>query len=325
LLLTAASLRAPQLKIEAYKRALGDEFYDRLIQLWRTRNSGGQIGLFPPHALVVLPSGGSGGLTTHLSVVGAPEFDWGVARELLTDVDRTAELAKTCLRKEYERIEHLERAWALATVILGAVNRERWRRNEARLPLDAPPSARFAKELEDIRAQVAHAERLLVRHADRNAENVYVLGMFAGAAALALFSSLIGVLLLLYKVPASTGIAFATGGLGGVISVLQRLTTGHLEVDHQASIRRTLVFGAVRPFVGAVFGLFVYAVLQSGLLGLSVHPPAGLGPKLAFFGVIGFVAGFNERFAQDIVSGSAARLSHSIRERGQLASGGDPA
>ena len=41
-------------------------------------------------------------------------------------------------------------------------------------------------------------------------------------------------------------------------------------------------------------------------------PPTTTGPALAFYGVIGFFAGFNERFADDVVSTTAARISAAL-------------
>ena len=55
------------------------------------------------------------------------------------------------------------------------------------------------------------------------------------------------------------------------------------------------MLGSYRPVLGAVFGIFTYFVLASGILGTS--PPSGTDP-LYYYGSLAFVAGFSERFTQ---------------------------
>jgi hypothetical protein len=40
--------------------------------------------------------------------------------------------------------------------------------------------------------------------------------------------------------------------------------------------------------------------------------PAGIGGQLAYYGMLGFIAGFNERFAQDAVSRTARNLGTNL-------------
>lgn len=90
-------------------------------------------------------------------------------------------------------------------------------------------------------------------------------------------------------------VAFA-GALGSIISIMVRL--------HQFSSIRTpdpaiLFFtGLFKPIVGTAFALFIFVVLSSGLL------PVAIAEEKAryFFAALSFVAGFSERFAQDVVS-----------------------
>jgi hypothetical protein len=144
--------------------------------------------------------------------------------------------------------------------------------------------------------------------------------MSGGAALVALFCVAGGALLYGFDLPAVIGIALPAGALGAVISVLQRLTTGSLELDYRAPAKRLRIFGGARPWIGGVFGMVLYALLQSTFLGISVNAPAGLGRGLAFYGIIGFLAGFNERFAQDVVSGSTTRLGTALAARGATSS-----
>jgi hypothetical protein len=70
-----------------------------------------------------------------------------------------------------------------------------------------------------------------------------------------------------------------------------------------------ITLGAVRPLIGAVFGSVLFAMFDSGILPeVEVADDKPLG----FYAVIGFLAGFNERFAQDMLVGSARQLSRSL-------------
>jgi hypothetical protein len=76
----------------------------------------------------------------------------------------------------------------------------------------------------------------------------------------------------------------------------------------QAKIPEALLHGLItsgRPIIGAACALFVYAVLQSGLINIiesaNVTPAAGL--------VLGFIAGFSEQFVLNTVSRVAGNRS----------------
>jgi hypothetical protein len=315
-LLITATLRAPEMRISADKRALGQELHTSLRRKWAAKNPRSSVAAFPPQGVVVLKAETPVGLKINLSPVGAPDFDWTISRVMLNRVDTTSDLAITWLRNDRARMPHIERAYAIATQILGAVQRERWRRQRLGLRSDDAPTDALARELDAIQPQMEEAERHFIADAERNAQNLYVAGMFIGGLLLAV-TSLIGAFVFRhYHLSAYIGVAFPGGGLGAVVSVLQRLTSGGLEVSYAASPRRLLVFGAVRPWIGATFGMALFALLQSKVVGTTIEYPNGLGPRIAFFAVLGFLAGFNERFAQDVVSGSSARLGDVMIEPG---------
>jgi hypothetical protein len=56
------------------------------------------------------------------------------------------------------------------------------------------------------------------------------------------------------------------------------------------------ILGAVRPFIGTVFGIIIYALDRAGLLPLQ--PPETGADPLYFYAAIAFFAGFSERWAQ---------------------------
>lgn len=90
------------------------------------------------------------------------------------------------------------------------------------------------------------------------------------------------------------------GLLGSLVSVLLRLS----DFDGSRRSRQFLLFtGGVLPIVGAIFATVVCAIFASRIVGSSLIPePAQWSPANAYFYmVVGFVAGFSERFARNLV------------------------
>ncbi len=98
----------------------------------------------------------------------------------------------------------------------------------------------------------------------------------------------------LISVPALVG-ASLFGALGALVSIFQRMSKGDLVLDFSTTTRQLRYLGALRPFVGAIFGAIAQFGLVNGLLGTTV------GTTFGFFALIGFAAGFSERFATDMV------------------------
>jgi len=88
-------------------------------------------------------------------------------------------------------------------------------------------------------------------------------------------------------------VSFA-GALGGVVSAMMQLSR-----VGETKIPEALLYGLItsgRPLVGAASALFVYALLQSGLISL-IAAPISLWSAI----VLGFAAGFSERFVLKLV------------------------
>jgi len=86
--------------------------------------------------------------------------------------------------------------------------------------------------------------------------------------------------------------------LGSVVSVVTRI--GNLS---QSSYRPLSVYMNVlfRPLISLAFALFIYAILQTGMvsfLGLSLVGAKGVATLWA----VGFLAGYSERFSRDFIS-----------------------
>lgn len=93
-------------------------------------------------------------------------------------------------------------------------------------------------------------------------------------------------------------ISFACGAVGGVISVLARITRREtLDVDSVQGWGTTALAGALRPVIGATFGMAVFVFITGGLLPIQV--PGEQWKANLFFASLTFIAGFAERWAQD--------------------------
>ena len=95
---------------------------------------------------------------------------------------------------------------------------------------------------------------------------------------------------------------FAAGGIGALVSVMSRLTSGRLTVDYDIGRDTLRALGALRPFVGGVFGLASFFALKSDIVNLQVG--RSVTTSFAFYVFFGFLAGFSERWARDMLLGA---------------------
>jgi hypothetical protein len=91
------------------------------------------------------------------------------------------------------------------------------------------------------------------------------------------------------------------GGVGALVSVMHRLTTDRLQLNHTAEHNSLRLLGAFRPLLGGILGFVVYVLISGDLLNIS--GPTGSPLKtLYFLAGIAFLAGFSERLAQDTLT-----------------------
>jgi hypothetical protein len=155
----------------------------------------------------------------------------------------------------------------------------------------------------ETRAELKGIESYYQRAAVRSGQIVYVGGMLLGALPLLLLVVLAFVLKLADSNDAAvrTGLfCFAAGGLGALISVMSRMTSNRIRVDWEFGKDTLRTLGALRPFVGGVFGLMTFFALKSGVVALDIVNSS----KSAYFYILfAFAAGFSERLAQDMLIG----------------------
>ena len=148
-------------------------------------------------------------------------------------------------------------------------------------------------------------KRTLIRFTDGSPVLTVCLGAF-GAAAAGLASLLLQLtpfaIDLTAFIPFDAAHSSAIAGaafLGGLVSMLSRLQAFSRlgDFDHVF-----LFFNALfKPLIGVIFGLFAFAFWKSGLLPLDKELlQASLTPYQIW--TVGFLAGFSERFANDLIS-----------------------
>jgi hypothetical protein len=170
-------------------------------------------------------------------------------------------------------------------------------------------------ELAYLRRNLDEAEEFMLRCSSRRAQSQYIRGMlrlgslFVVPAVLAAavvgavqgsYTGLLGQALLVW----------VAGAVGAVVSVMWRMTSGTFSINlptlgHESGDSQLNLMGAVRPLIGGVFALAVFVFAKSPLIPLDT---ADKGDTFLFVG-LGFLAGFSERFAQDMFVRSGQGLA----------------
>ena len=208
----------------------------------------------------------------------------------------------------------------MATANLFALSRDIMVSLETRSP-DSGALEAYRRGLQEISATACEAGR-------RAAQGVYLKGLLCGLAAIAGLAPLLALLFSSVSVPDVDATLFVgclvAGSLGAAMSVLMRMSSDRLQVSHEFGREDLANLGAARAFIGAVFALLLYFAFKGNLLQQVNVPDHGAG-EFAFFVTSGFVIGFSERFAKEIVraaeSGAAGtrRRADEEPEAGQTA------
>jgi hypothetical protein len=105
--------------------------------------------------------------------------------------------------------------------------------------------------------------------------------------------------------------SIVVGGLGAIVSVMQRMTAGNLTLQYHAGRFALMRVGVFRPLIGAIFATVVFLILRAGLVTIPATPPPDERARLLYFyAALAFFAGFSERWAQDMFDAGGARLAH---------------
>jgi hypothetical protein len=99
------------------------------------------------------------------------------------------------------------------------------------------------------------------------------------------------------------------GSLGAFVSIMQRLDHFVALVDRPREYLRTTGFAL--PLIGGVLGALAAMVLLSSLLNVSIAGSSGSqDASFLVFAIVGFLAGYSERFSQSLVRLAEERLGY---------------
>jgi hypothetical protein len=180
--------------------------------------------------------------------------------------------------------------------------------------------------------QLAQVRSFYERVAQRSAQSWYLGGMLLGAAfwTLVLAAFMFGLIRPQGSVPLGDDelrllmLNFVIGGVGAIVSVMQRMTSGKLIFPPRTARFDLLLVGSFRPVIGAVFALVVYVLIMSGLLPIS--RPTSPNELVYFVTAIAFFAGFSERWAQDMLAAGREQVTAAMsKETRPAAEEGSPA
>ena len=212
--------------------------------------------------------------------------------------------ARHVLQKEdYRTI--METVFVVISYCMASLDQQRSRPQPPEV--DKRADREWAEVLEFLERECARVEQNLDNIIHRRAERTYFNGMLGAVLALGVAGVVLANLLDQsrnfdnYQYLLVVGLA---GSIGATISVMWRITFGRFSPSNaiiafqqgkKASITLAIL-GAVRPFIGTVFGIIVYALDRADLLPLK--PPDSGADLLYFYAAIAFFAGFSERWAQ---------------------------
>jgi hypothetical protein len=99
-------------------------------------------------------------------------------------------------------------------------------------------------------------------------------------------------------------IASLFGCFGGVVSLLTRLPEFEILKGRSRAFLRAL--GGTQPIIGGIFALVVGALFSAKIINISVGGASDL--STWFYVVIGFLAGFSERFTRNLLNVAESHL-----------------
>jgi hypothetical protein len=212
--------------------------------------------------------------------------------DVLFDCENLAIRISEVLRYTSESVG-LKRIMAVASHVLGVIDRDDGKVDEAEAKRIADEENHELREIRDYYR----------RAGARIGLTVYTQGMIVGVLLIGLLLALVVTLVLWRSDVWDTHdtrivVSVGAGAIGAFVSVLQRISSdkSKFSVHYDLGKRTLYMLGSYRPVLGAVFGVFTYFVLASGIL--QTKPLHDDRTALYYYGSLAFVAGFSERFTQ---------------------------
>src|SRR5215213_5186999 len=232
--------------------------------------------------------------------------DWLAREEAIADLlhhcDTLGIKVSEVLKGPTERIA-MQWIYAVQSYLLGFIERSRGK---------ARDDAEIKAVVRSQRAELILIEKYYARAGANAARLVYFWGMMIGVVVSGLLGAALAGLLYwdgwfddAYARGAQTFfVCYVAGGLGAVISVLMRMSSSRFKLDYEVGRPALRRLGSFRPFIGAVFGITLYFLLQSEIP--TIDPPEDKSSAFFFFAILAFLAGFNERWTK-VVLGTAQK------------------
>ena len=218
---------------------------------------------------------------------------------------KAKELLFQCLHLHYRALEFLtpqprkicmRMIFGVITTLLGTLDQRQFDRNTSGKP-DTPFGSNPA-EVETLERELSQAHAYYVQSSQRQAQLDYLTGMLAFLAFA--IAGTVTIALATGVLDKPVTVSVLAGATGAVVSVMNRMTTGRLLLRPESGKKTIRALGFMRPVIGAVFGAVIYLFLDGGIVEV-LSPPQG-GANLAFYAGLGFISGFSERFAQDVIA-----------------------
>lgn len=175
-----------------------------------------------------------------------------------------------------------------------------------RLLSEAIPLEEYNKMVKYLKGELKGIEEKLESFAERRARLEYYGGMWRGIIYVGFMSIVIGLVMYYFKAPDQIIVVILgcimSGGVGAIISVMARMSSGNFPLEHEAGPSHNSRIGVFRPLIGATMGAMLYLLIMSGLVPFEM-PEDGL-IQLYYFLGIAFSAGFTERWAQGMLPGA---------------------
>lgn len=260
----------------------------------------------------------------------APDFRlYRVTDWVTRDARKLADLLHECdvlAIKAIWGLEGIQRAvvmqWLLTVEahVLGFLEGDWMREQELRANPGENDAGRVRRAREATAAELDHLHTRALRElskiedyyqdaGQKRARLHYVEGMLVfGVPAVAVVAVACGFILGIFGLfdPEAAGVrqfyaCMAAGAVGAIVSVVIRMSGrgGGFTIDHELGSAGVMQLGALRPLIGAVFGVVLSLLIQTFLVPID---PKSLSFDL--FVVVAFLAGFSERWAKVMLEGA---------------------
>lgn len=226
------------------------------------------------------------------------------AEDLLIRLESIYDEAKTYLPKN--KISEITKScYATSTHLLQLVD-------DCSIPDSIPCKEDKQKRITFSVTMLDNIERRIEVITQRYALLYYVIGMLVGTISISC-----AILYSLKFLELSIFMCSIIGGsIGASISVLTRITNYKLYLDHKVGKPILFLIGFFRAFIGATMGLALCWIIEGGILPIAVES----GSKNSFYLGLGFISGFSERWAQDMLSIGKNRLSDVVKNASDASS-----